>query len=97
MRATKYVKFNVVAETHKALRGKKAKVSIYTLFQVIAPDYLQMLQAEKEPPKFRPVNSTSHSLRDDNRNRKQDGKTDSQSGGSRGAYGPLQANHYTVI
>jgi hypothetical protein len=62
MRVTR---FNIVTETRKALQGKRTKVDVYTLFQLIAPAYLETFKAEKaEPtgedalPKFKPVKST---------------------------------------
>jgi hypothetical protein len=66
MRVTK---FNIVKETGKALQGKRAKVDVYTLFQVIATEYLQTVKAEKaEPtgedplPKFRPLSTHPRAL-----------------------------------
>jgi hypothetical protein len=39
--------FNVATEVRKALKGKKTKVDIDSLFHLIAPVYLEYLKAEE--------------------------------------------------
>jgi hypothetical protein len=41
------VKFHIPTEVRKALKGKKTKVPLASLFLAIAPEYLEMLKAAK--------------------------------------------------
>jgi hypothetical protein len=44
------VAVNIKAEVRKALKGKPTKVSIESLFHMIAPTYLAVLKAEAVQP-----------------------------------------------